>query len=144
MFQYLLDNIDGASLTKVDDEIDYLMGVKSEEELEVCKETVRLHDRLFSLIPLILRAGRRERDISTELKKFAFDIGMEEVNNTMVNAGYPKAKHYPFLFQNKDIKEGDIVDILIELSGPGGILGRTFQTLESARRSGSGICKSCR
>ena len=121
--QYILDNIDGATLTKIDDEIDYLMAVKSEEELEYCRETVRLHDQIFQIIPSILRPGRRERDISTDLKKAAFDMGMEELNNTMVCAGNPKAQHKPFLLQNNVIKEGDLVDILIELSGPGGYWG---------------------
>lgn len=121
--KYVLDNIDGATLTSVDDEIDYMMAVKSEEELAVLKETCKLHDTIYQIIPTILRPGRRERDISTDLKKAAFDLMMEEVNNTMVGAGNPKAKHKPFLFQNNVIKEGDNVDILIELSGPGGYWG---------------------
>lgn len=121
--KYILDNIDGVSLIKVDDEIDYMMAVKSEEELAVLKETCKLHDQIYQIIPTILRPGRRERDVSTDLKKAAFDLLMEEVNNTMVGAGNPKAKHKPFLLQNGVIKEGDNVDILIELSGPGGYWG---------------------
>ena len=121
--QYILNNVPGASVEKIDDEIDYLMAVKSEEELTVCRETVKLHDRLYQIIPTILRAGRRERDISTDLKKAAFDIGMEEVNNVMVGAGNPKAQPKPCLLPNNVIQEGDIVDILTELSGPGGYWG---------------------
>ena len=121
--QYILENVDGVTLEPVNEEIDYLMAVKSEEELEICRRTAELHDRLFAIIPSILRAGRRERDISTDLKKAAFDNGMEEVNNAMVSAGYPKAKIKPFLLQNGVIREGDIVDILMEFSGPGGYWG---------------------
>ncbi|MBR3537913.1 MAG: aminopeptidase P family protein [Eubacterium sp.] len=121
--QYILENVDGAELTPIDDEIDYLMAVKSDEELDICRRTVALHDTIYRIIPTILREGRRERDISTDLKKAAFDLGMEEVNNTMICAGYPKAKHKPFLLQNGVVKAGDIVDILIELSGPGGYWG---------------------
>jgi len=121
--QYILDNVDGISLAKIDSEIDYMMAVKSEEELLVLREVCKLHDQIYQIIPTILRPGRRERDVSTDLKKAAFDMGMEEVNNTMVGAGNPKAKHKPFLLQNNVIKEGDNVDILIELSGPGGYWG---------------------
>ena len=120
---YVLENIDGSTIEKVDDEIDYLMAVKSEEELAIARETVHMHDQLFKIIPSILRPGRRERDISTDLKKAAFDMGFEEVNNAMVCTGYPKAQHKPFLLQNNVIKDGDIVDILIELSYRGGYWG---------------------
>lgn len=121
--EYLKEHVKNCTFTCVNDEIDHLMAIKSDEELEIIKETViKVHDELYAMLPTIIRPGRRTRDLSTDIKKAAMDMGCEGMN-IMIGAGNPWAKHIPHLTQNEVIKEGDLLDLLIEVSGVGGYWG---------------------
>lgn len=119
---YIIENLAGITLISVDDIIDNIKAVKSDEEIEILKSVVDIHDKLYAAIPLFLRPGRLERDVAADIKKAALDLGCETLN-IMIGTGNPMAKHKAFLLQNDIIKEGDTLDFLIEVSGPGGYFG---------------------
>lgn len=119
---YLLANLNGSTLTNVDEGIDLIRARKSEEELELLRHVVRMHDIAYSAIPIYLRPGRTERDVANDIKKACWDLGAEGWN-IMIGADCQKAQLKFFELQNSVIKEGDTVDLLIEISGPGSYWG---------------------
>ncbi len=122
LVEYIKDHVPGCTFETLDDPIDELKAVKSEEEIEICKETVRVHDQLYAALYPIVRVGRLERDIAADIKKMSLDMGCEGFN-IMISTGNPYARHKSFHHQNCVVKEGDCIDLLIEVSGPGGYWG---------------------
>ena len=124
---YIMNNLEGATLTNVDEGIDAIRAVKSEEELALIRDVVRMHDRIFAAAPIFLRPGRLERDVAAELKKASWDLGGEGFN-VQICADPKKAKHKMFEFQNSVINEGDIVDLRVQVQGPGSYWGDLART----------------
>jgi Xaa-Pro aminopeptidase len=120
---YLLGNLEGSTLTNVDEGIDLIRARKSEEELELVRHMVKMHDIAYSAVPIFLRPGRIERDVANDIKKACFDLGCEGWN-IMIGSDGQKARHKFYELQNSVIQEGDTVDLLIEMSGPGSYWGR--------------------
>lgn len=118
----IVENIDGATLVDVDEMIDSIQVIKSEEEIEICKYVCEIHDKIYAALPTIVRAGKREKDLSNEIQKIATDLDCEGLN-IMIGAGNPNAHHKHYFFQNNVIKENDYIDLLVEVSGPGNYFG---------------------
>ncbi|MDR3294294.1 MAG: M24 family metallopeptidase [Clostridiales Family XIII bacterium] len=118
----LADDVDGVTLTDVDEMIDPIMAAKSPEEIEYHKYAVELHDKIYAALPTIVRAGKREKDIANEIQKIATDFDCEGLN-IMIGSGNPLAHHKHYFFQNRLIEEGDYIDLLVEVSGPGNYYG---------------------
>ena len=118
----LADGIDGSELVDVDDIIDEIAAVKSPEEIETQKYIVELHDTIYAALPAIVRPGKREKDLANEIQKLAYDLHCEGLN-IMIGSGQEKAHHKHYFFQNKVIEEGDYLDLLVEVSGPGNYYG---------------------
>ncbi|MCL2579262.1 MAG: M24 family metallopeptidase [Oscillospiraceae bacterium] len=119
---YIMKNLEGATLTGVDDGLDAIRAIKSEEELALIREAVQIHDRIYAAAPIFLRPGRLERDVATELKKAAWDLGAEGFN-IRICTDPQKAKHKIFEFQNSVIQEGDVVDLRVQVCAPGSYWG---------------------
>ena len=118
----LADNIDGVEFVDVDDIIDPIAAIKSPEEIESHKYVVKLHDDIYAALPTIVRAGKREKDLANEIQKLATDLDCEGLN-IMIGSGNPLAHHKHYFFQNRLIQEGDYIDLLVEVSGPGNYYG---------------------
>ncbi|MDR1070977.1 MAG: M24 family metallopeptidase [Gracilibacteraceae bacterium] len=116
---YLRDHLPGAEFIDADDVIDAVKAVKSEEELAAMKESVRIHDVIHAALPLWLRPGRLERDVTTDIRKAALDMGCEEMN-IMIGSGKQKSYHVPIYLQNEVIQPGSNVEIVLEFTGTGG------------------------
>ena len=119
---YIMNNLEGATLTGVDDGIDAIRAAKSEEELALIRDSVRIHDRIYAAAPIYMRPGRLERDITADLKKAAWDLGAEGFN-IKICADPQKAKHKMFEFQNSVLQEGDTVDLRVQVQAPGSYWG---------------------
>jgi Xaa-Pro aminopeptidase len=120
---YLLAHLDESTLTNVDEGIDLIRARKSEAELELLRHVVKMHDIAYAAVPIYLRPGRTERDVTADIKKACWDLGAEGWN-IMIGTDGQKAKHKFFELQNSVIKEGDTIDLLIEMSGPGSYWGK--------------------
>ena len=123
LIESLRENIDGLDLVMgFDDEIDYLKSVKSEEEIELLRKTVEVHDNVYASLECFVRPGRVERDVAADIKKVCLDMGCESLN-IMIATGNPYARHKFFLAQNTVIQPGDTIDLLIEVTWVGGYWG---------------------
>jgi Xaa-Pro aminopeptidase len=119
---YVTANLPGATLVNVDEGLDLIRALKSAEELELLRQVVKMHDLAYAAAPIYLRPGRPERDVAGDLKKACWDLGAEGVS-IMIGSGPQKAPHQFFELQNRVIQEGDAVDLLIEMNGPGSYWG---------------------
>ena len=119
MVKYFEERISGVSLTDFDDDLDYLKAVKSDEEIEIHKGVVKLHDDIFAALPLLVRPGKPERVLSSEIHKLCHDMGGETVTTRIGTSAGGKGKLKAFLEQNDVIKEGDSCTVMLEFSGPG-------------------------
>lgn len=116
---YVREHLPGVEFVDADDVIDEVKAVKSEEELTALRESVRIHDVIHAALPMWLRPGRLEKDVTMDIRKAALDMGCEEMN-IMIGASKKKAYHVPIYLQNEVIQPGDNVEIVLEFTGTGG------------------------
>ena len=121
------ENVPGSEFISMDEEIDCLQAVKSDEEIETFKQVVKMHDNIIAACSAFIRPGRLEREIATDILKLAYDNYCEPYN-IMVGSGHPIGRYKGLLAGNKRIEFGDIVDILVEITLPGGFWGEVSRT----------------
>jgi Xaa-Pro aminopeptidase len=98
--------------------------------VELIKKTAQLQDAAMEHVKKSIRPGRRDFEIYAEALHFTALNGSER-QLILVSSG-PHGTPVPFQprhFQNRVMKDGDQVSILIEVNGPGGFyaeLGRIF------------------
>ena len=108
-------------LVDITDEFDLIKALKSPEEMELVRETARLHDAIFSALPGIIRPGMMEYQIRAEVIQLAMNLGSEE--HLVFIGTAPPGKPCglaTFPYANRRMNMGDYGTILLEISGPGG------------------------
>ena len=111
------------------DLVDRLKVIKSAEERELVRRAARMQDGAMRAAFAAVEPGMRDRDIAAIAQCYSQRHGSE--NGIYLCASMPANKPEQFSqrhFQNRIIKEGDTVALLVEDSGPGGMyteLGRT-------------------
>jgi Xaa-Pro aminopeptidase len=129
-YEYLRKHLVGWKFVDVTDQIDQIKAIKSAEELELIKGTARLQDAAMEHVRKSIRPGRRGFEILAEAQYSCVMQGSER-QLILVNTG-PQGMPVSFTFrhlQNRVIREGDQVSVLIEVNGPGGFyceLGRAL------------------
>ncbi|MDR2909155.1 MAG: M24 family metallopeptidase [Oscillospiraceae bacterium] len=112
----LLKGLPGAEALDVTDEFDYLVAVKSDEELRMLEEACVMHDRAAEAIPALLYAGRLEREFGADLYRLAVLMAADEyLPNIAVGSSKMQGPMYNLHFQNKIIEAGDVLNILFEV-----------------------------
>lgn len=121
LYSYLTENLSGVQFVDATDLVDEIKAVKSEDELVLIRKAAQIHDYVVAAVPSILRPGIYEFELRNEIKRLLISQGSEEQLIKLGSAPY--GQRTPFLdtfFQNRQIKQGDTVEILIECSGAGG------------------------
>jgi Xaa-Pro aminopeptidase len=119
--RYLVDHLPGAQFVDMTEEIDQIKAVKSEEELGWIRKAAALQDAAIQHVKRILKPGMRDFEVYAEAHYSATRLGSER-GLILVGSG-PRGEPAPFQFrhfQNRIIREGDQVSVLIEVNGPGG------------------------
>jgi len=129
-YEYMTKYLPGSKFIDVTDQIDRIKVIKSPEEIELIKGTARLQDAAMEHVRKSIRPGRRDFEILAEAEYSTTMLGSER--QLILVGSNPKGvvvrwqiRH----FQNRMIKEGDQVNVLIETNGPGGFyteIGRVF------------------
>ena len=114
-----------------------ITAVKSEEEWKLIDLSMRAHEKLMEMLPALIVPGRAEYEILADLKRQAYMIGCEVCGSVFVNASRPgkPGAMSPKAMGSRRIEPGDNVNVLIEVSGPGGMYGelsRIFSMSDSA------------
>ncbi len=129
-YEYLRKRLVGYRFVDMTDEIDQIKVIKSPEEVDLIKKTAALQDAAMEHVRKVLKPGLRDFEIYGEALYSCVMQGSER--QLILVASGPQDTSVPFLsrhFQNRVIKEGDQLSILIEVNGPGGLyteIGRIF------------------
>lgn len=146
-YEYLRRHLVGYKFVDATDQIDQIKVIKSPEEIELIKRTASLQDAAMEHVRKSIRPGRRGFEILAEAQYSCVMQGSER-QLILVNSG-PPGTPVPFQyrhFQNRVIREGDQVSVLIEVNGPGGFyteIGRVFSlgTPSQALQDALGVAK---
>ncbi len=115
-YNNLVKGLQGTETVDVTDEFDYLVAVKSEEELRFLQDACGLHDAAAYAIPSLVYANRLERELGADLYRLAMLMGADEyLSNIFVGTSRFAGPMFALHYQNKIIEEGDIVNVLFEV-----------------------------
>jgi Xaa-Pro aminopeptidase len=120
-YEYLVKHLPDATFVDATEWVDEIKVIKSPEEIELIKGTAALQDAAMEHLKKTIKPGMRDLDVYAEGHYFCSKNGSER-GIVQVNSG-PLGTMVPFdvyHFQNRVIKEGDQVSVLIEVNGPGG------------------------
>ena len=105
-------------------EIERRKCIKSPLEMELCNASAQMHTAVLQAVPGILRRGRTVREVASELHCLAMDLGSTGEDMCLMihpmdanGETIPTTDDYP----GYHFKDGDLVSILLETSGPGGM-----------------------
>ena len=128
--QYVTEHLASVEFVNATDLVDEIKAIKSEDEISFIRKAVEIHDILMAELPEIIRSGKYEYEVYSEIQKRLVDLGSEE-QWIMLGSDSPgkKAPQLHSFFHNRQIKDGDQIFVMIEGNGPGGYyaeVGRTF------------------
>jgi Xaa-Pro aminopeptidase len=118
-----------ARFVDASDLVDRIKVIKSAEERELVRRAARMQDGAMRAAFAAVEPGMRDRDIAAIAQCYSQRHGSE--NGIYLCASMPANEPTQFSqrhFQNRVIKKGDTLALLVEDSGPGGMyteLGRT-------------------
>jgi len=129
LYQYLHDNLPNIVWVDASDLVDEIKAVKSEDELVYVKESIKVHDAFASAVPAIVRPGVYEFEVRSENKRLLENLGSEQQLIMLGSspAGAP-TPHLDTFFQNRQLKSGDQIMIMVEANGPGGFYSEIMRT----------------
>lgn len=109
-------------IVDVTDEYDLNKAIKSAEEMELVRETARIHDAVWAALPAIAKPGMYEYQLRAEMIQLLMNLGSEEHLMFLGTAPQGVPCGMPtFQYANRRMQEGDYGVILMEVSGPGGM-----------------------
>jgi len=118
-----------ARFVDASDMIDRIKVIKSPEEMELVKRAAEMQDGAMRAAFAAVKPGMRDIEVAAVAQAYSVSHGSE--NGIYLCASMPLGKPSPFgprHMQNRVIKEGDQIALLVEDNGPGGMyteLGRS-------------------
>jgi Xaa-Pro aminopeptidase len=118
-----------ATFAEASELVDPIKTIKSEEEKELVRRTAALQDAAMEAAFAAVEPSRRDSDIAAVAQHRSQELGSEQGIYLCASAppGEPAAIG-PRHLQHRTLREGDVLMLLIENNGPGGMyaeLGRT-------------------
>lgn len=129
-YDYLEERLSGRELVDATDLVDQIKAVKSAEEITLIRRSAAIQDAAWAAVAAIAIPGRREYEIRSELQRMLVDMGSEEqwiMIGSSPSDGVPRQK--PTYLQNRTLQPGDLLNIMIEVNGPGGYYTEMARTL---------------
>jgi hypothetical protein len=124
--RYLTTHLDKAKFEDATDLVDYIKASKSDEELSLIRETCRLEDELFQYALTIIQPGRMPYEIQADIVRKWTEMAAEEVGGGLrvTRVDTPEFKD-----KFRRIEQDDIVTLLVEPRGPGGLWGEVARPI---------------
>lgn len=120
IYKYLTENLAEIEFCNFTDQMDHIRAVKSDYEIGLWQACVTMHDELWACLPAVIKVGMTERQISRKIRSLADEMGSLDYNVMLgSDPKRPVLVHYPY--QNKVVEKGDYLQLLIEISGLGGV-----------------------
>jgi Xaa-Pro aminopeptidase len=126
---YLVQRFPNASFADVSELVDQIKAIKSDEEQRLIRATAVMQDEVMQIALAAVEPGKKESDVTAVARRAAHERG-SEAGIFLCGAGpvgQPAMlahRHH----QNRVIRDGDVLVLLVEVDGPGGLyaeLGRT-------------------
>jgi len=141
-YEHVRKHLPGCTFLDTTDLIDQIKVIKSSEEQDFIRQTAELQDRAIEHLKKVIKPGRRDFEIFAEAQYSVVTQGSER-QLILVGSGPPgnAPMWQPRRFQNRVIRDGDQISILIEANGPGGFyteiarifsIGKPSQELQDA------------
>ena len=127
-YEYLTKHLPDAKFVDATEWVDEIKVIKSPEEIELIEGTAALQDAAMEHLKKTVRPGMRNFELLAEVQYSTVKNGSER-QLIQIGSG-PLGTPVPFSvrhFQNRVIKEGDQVTVLIETNGPGGYYTETMR-----------------
>lgn len=132
-YEYLVKHLPDAEFLDATEWIDEIKVPKSPEEIELIKGTAAIQDQAIEHLKKTIKPGMRDFEVLAEAQYSLVRNGSErqliEVGSGTGSIGF-NLRH----FQNRVIKEGDQVIILIETNGPGGYYAEIMKSFILGRK----------
>lgn len=117
-----------ARLIESSELVDRIKAIKSPEEQALIRATALMQDTIMEAAFASVEPGRKESDIAAVARRCAHELG-SEAGIFLAGAGPAgsPAPTKPRHHQNRVLQKGDVLSLLVEVDGPGGLyteLGR--------------------
>lgn len=124
LYENLSKRLQGVNIINATDLVDEVRMVKSEEELKLHRQAAYLHEMSYEVAKKEIRPGRTLSEILEEIRHAQVLAGSEEQQIIIAfgQLGAPQNSQTSWgnTFVRSTLKDGDIVNILIESSAAGG------------------------
>jgi Xaa-Pro aminopeptidase len=110
--------------------LDWMMIVKSDEEPNIIRRTAKIQDHLFATAVKNAKPGITDAALTALVRAEAIRNGC--AGGIILGGSGPQgsfASFRPITHQNRVIKDGDFLPLLVEVSGPGGYFTEVARTL---------------
>ncbi len=137
--EHLKQSLPGVEFVDFSRRFNSIKSVKSPEEWELIAKATAVHDQLIAAVPALLRPGRAEAEVRSDLERMALNLGCDAIGNLAVASG-PAGSRVMFVKhfnENRHIGKGDTVSVMVEVAGPGGMYGEVSRTFCLSRPSDS-------
>jgi Xaa-Pro aminopeptidase len=127
--EHLRRRFPDATYVEASDLVDDIKALKSDEEKELIRATAAIQDVAMEAALAAVEPGRRDSEIAAIARHACEQLGSEQ--GVYLCASSPPGEPAPIAsahLQHRIIREGDVVALLVESSGPGGMfteLGRS-------------------
>jgi Xaa-Pro aminopeptidase len=129
----LREAIPNLELVDLSDDVEFAKSPKSPFEQELSLLSADMHQRVFSAVPAMMRAGRTVKDLTDEIRYLALQLGssgedMCLMAHVLDKDGVP-CHEGDTAFPGERIGNEGMVSLLLETNGPGGyyqVIGRYF------------------
>jgi len=126
---YLKENLPGVEFVNATDLVDRIKAVKSEDELVFVREAVKMHDVIATAMPALIRPGVYEYELRGEIQRILVGMGSEEQLVMMGSSPIgSRTPHLHSFYQNRRIRQGDNILVMVEANGPGGYYAEIVRT----------------
>jgi Xaa-Pro aminopeptidase len=126
-YKYVTGHLTSAEFENATDWVDEIKAIKSEEEIQLIRETCQIQDAAFKDILPRIQPGRRDFEIFGQVKAKCMEMGSTQ--QLVIGGSFPygtRGRLFDSFLGNRMIKEGDQFNLLIESNGPSGFYAHLF------------------
>ncbi|WP_323037259.1 M24 family metallopeptidase [Pararhodobacter sp.] len=117
-------------LFDVTEALDAAKAIKSPEEIALIHQCAALQDQVFAEVCDFIRPGVSDRDITSFAEAVGRRLGSDQGIHLGLSAPMGSASRFaPRHFQTRELRAGDHMSLLIEVSGPGGLYLEIARTM---------------
>ena len=129
-YKHVTEHLVTAEFLNATDLVDDIKAVKSEEEIQLIRETCEIQDTAFECILPRIQPGRKDFEIFGEVKAKCMEMGSTQ--QVVIGGSFPYGTGGGVLhsfYGNRMIEEGDQFKLIIESNGPSGFYAHIFRVV---------------